>query len=67
MFGGIDEFFKAHPGVGIVLASGLIFLPGHRYFARGDKKWSFVWMLVAIVMSFGFSIGALFSKMWLAS
>jgi hypothetical protein len=62
----VDQFFRAHPAVAIMLASGGIFYGGYQYLARGRKTGAFLWMSCAAVMSFGFSIGALACRMWTA-
>ncbi len=64
---GMVEFLKSHPAMGILLASGSVFGGGYQYLARGDKTWSFLWMLCASVMSIGFAIGAFVEKMWVSS
>jgi len=63
----VDEFFRTHPAMAILLASGAIFYGGYQYLGKGKKQGAFLWMLWAAVMSFAFSIGALACKMWVAA
>ena len=66
-WGGIGEFFDAHPALPILLIAASLFCAGYSILARGDKTSAFLWMLWAVVIAGGFSIGAFFTKMWLAS
>jgi heme/copper-type cytochrome/quinol oxidase subunit 3 len=63
----MDEFFRTYPAVGILLASGLLFLNGYHSLREGRRGVALQWQLVGAFMAFAFSIGALLSQMWFAS
>ena len=65
--GWIDAIFRAHPAVAILLVSALGFLGGYRDLADGRRKEAFTWQLITVIITGGFSIGALFSGMWAGS
>src|SRR6266568_4899528 len=62
----LDPLFK-YPALIAILASVWWFYIGYDDLQQGKRKVGLQWQLLGVALSLGFSIGAVFSKMWISS